>query len=258
MKVAILAGGLGTRLGEETAVRPKPMVEIGGKPILWHIMKIYSHYGFNDFVILCGYKGEQIKNYFLNYYTQNSDFTVDLADNALTVHRNVAEPWKVTLLDTGFSTLTGGRLKRAQKFLEDDTFMLTYGDGVGDIDIPALVKFHQDSGKLATLTAVQPQGRFGVLDIDDGNTIRHFQEKPKNASSAWINAGFFVLEPEIFDYLTEGDATIWERAPLMNLAENGELNAYKHSSYWHPMDMLKDKTELSALWEAGKAPWKLW
>ena len=192
MKVAILAGGRGTRIGEETSIRPKPMVEIGGKPILWHIMKLYSHYGNNDFVILCGYKGEQIKNYFLNYYTQNSDFTVDLSDNSLTVHRNVSEPWKVTILDTGFSTGTGGRLKQAQKFLESDTFMMTYGDGVGNIDIDELVNFHRSSGKLATITAVQPQGRFGVLDIDNNNTIHTFMEKPRN-SSAWISAGFFFF-----------------------------------------------------------------
>ena len=258
MNVAILAGGLGTRLGEETSVRPKPMVEVGGKPILWHIMKIFSHHGFNDFVILCGYKGEYIKNYFLNYYTQNSDFTVDLGDNSLTVHRNVAEPWKVTLLDTGFSTQTGGRIKRAQKFLEKETFMLTYGDGVGDVDLSALLKFHKESGLAATLTAVQPQGRFGVLDIDEGSVIRNFQEKPKTASSAWINAGFFVLEPVIFDYIKDGDGTVWERDPLMNLAADGQLNAFKHNGYWHPMDMLKDKIELNGLWDAGKAPWKVW
>ena len=257
MKVAILAGGLGTRLGEETSVRPKPMVEIGGKPILWHIMKIYSRYGFNDFVILTGYKSEYIKNYFLNYYTQNSDFTIDLSSNSLTIHRNVSEPWKVSVIDTGRETLTGGRIKRAQEFLSDDTFMLTYGDGVSDVDISKLVEFHKRNGKYATLTAVQPQGRFGVLDID-GDSITSFQEKPKNSSSAWINGGFFVLEPEIFKYIKGGDSTVWEREPLMSLAKDGQLCAYKHNGFWHPMDMLKDKQELNKLWNSNNAPWKVW
>lgn len=257
MKVAILAGGLGTRLGEKTSVRPKPMVEIGGKPILWHIMKIYSRYGFNDFVILTGYKSEYIKNYFLNYYTQNSDFTIDLSSNSLTIHRNVSEPWKVSVIDTGRETLTGGRIKRAQEFLSDDTFMLTYGDGVSDVDISKLVEFHKRNGKYATLTAVQPQGRFGVLDID-GDSITSFQEKPKNSSSAWINGGFFVLEPEIFKYIKGGDSTVWEREPLMSLAKDGQLCAYKHNGFWHPMDMLKDKQELNKLWNSNNAPWKVW
>lgn len=257
MKVAILAGGLGTRLGEETSVRPKPMVEIGGKPILWHIMKIYSRYGFNDFVILTGYKSEYIKNYFLNYYTQNSDFTIDLSSNSLTIHRNVSEPWKVSVIDTGRETLTGGRIKRAQEFLSDDTFMLTYGDGVSDVNISKLVEFHKRNGKYATLTAVQPQGRFGVLDID-GDSITSFQEKPKNSSSAWINGGFFVLEPEIFKYIKGGDSTVWEREPLMSLAKDGQLCAYKHNGFWHPMDMLKDKQELNKLWNSNNAPWKVW
>lgn len=258
MKVAILAGGLGTRLGEETALRPKPMVEIGGKPILWHIMKIYSHYGFNDFVVLCGYKHEFIKEYFMNYFMDNSDVTFDLANNSVTVHEKRVEPWKVTLLDTGLNTLTGGRIKRAQEVLGDDTFMLTYGDGVSDVNIADLVEFHKKSKRLATLTAVQPQGRFGVLDLDESSTIRSFQEKPKTASSAWINAGFFVLEPQIFDYITEGDKTIWERTPLTRLAHAGELKAYKHNGFWHPMDMLKDKIELNEMWNSGKAPWKVW
>lgn len=258
MKVAILAGGLGTRLGEETSVRPKPMVEIGGKPILWHIMKIYSHYGFNDFVILAGYKSEYIKNYFLNYYSINSDFTINLKDNSLQIHHNISEPWTVSVIDTGAHTLTGGRIKRAQKYLEDDTFMLTYGDGVSDIDISSLVDFHVRSGKMATLTAVQPQGRFGVLDLDDSCNITSFEEKPKASTNAWINAGFFVLEPTIFDFITEGDETIWERTPLMNLAKSGNLNAYKHNGFWHPMDMLKDKIDLSHLWETNRAPWKVW
>lgn len=258
MKVAILAGGLGTRLGEETSIRPKPMVEIGGKPILWHIMKIYSTYGFNDFVVLCGYKGEYIKNYFLNYFTRMSDFTIDLSNNDVTIHRNVAEPWRITLLDTGAETLTGGRLKRAESYLNKGTFMMTYGDGVSDIDIANLIEFHKKNKKLATLTAVQPQGRFGVLDIDHEGMITNFQEKPKNSNSAWINAGFFVLEPEIFKYITEGDNTIWEKSPLVNLAKDGQLAAYKHYGFWHPMDMLKDKLDLNKMWDNNVAPWKVW
>lgn len=258
MKVAILAGGLGTRLGEETSLRPKPMVEIGGKPILWHIMKIYSHYGFNDFVVLCGYKSEYIKNYFINYFSNMSDVTVDLNNGEVTVHRNKSEHWKVTLLETGANTLTGGRIKRAQEYLSDGPFMLTYGDGVSDIDIKALVEFHKKSGKMATLTAVQPQGRFGVLDMDGDCNILSFQEKPKNASNAWINAGFFVLEPEIFNYITDGDEAIWEQEPLKNLAKDGQLNAFKHEGFWHPMDMLKDKIDLNKLWDQNKAPWKVW
>lgn len=258
MKVAILAGGLGTRLGEETTLRPKPMVEIGGKPILWHIMKIYSHYGFNEFVVLCGYRHEFIKEYFMNYFMDNSDVTFDLTNNSVTVHEKRVEPWKVTLLDTGLKTMTGGRIKRAQELLGDDTFMLTYGDGVSDVNIAELVEFHKKSKRLATLTAVQPQGRFGVLDMDESDTIRSFQEKPKTSSSAWINAGFFVLEPKIFDYITEGDQTVWERTPLISLARAGELKAYKHNGFWHPMDMLKDKIELNKMWDAGDAPWKVW
>ncbi|WP_298067725.1 glucose-1-phosphate cytidylyltransferase [uncultured Mailhella sp.] len=258
MKVAILAGGFGTRLGEETNIRPKPMVEIGGKPILWHIMKIYSHYGFNDFVVLCGYKHEYIKEYFMNYFMNNSDVTFDIASNSVTVHEKRVEPWKVTLLDTGLKTFTGGRIKRAQEILEDDTFMLTYGDGVSNVNIAELVNFHKKGKRLATLTAVQPQGRFGVLDVDESSTIRSFQEKPRTASSAWINAGFFVLEPKVFDYITEGDRTVWERTPLMGLARDGELKAYKHGGFWHPMDMLKDKIELNEMWDSGKAPWKVW
>lgn len=258
MKVAILAGGYGTRLGEETTLRPKPMVEIGGKPILWHIMKIYSHYGYNEFVLLCGYKQEIIKEFFINYFINNSDVTFDLTTGDMNIFNKHAEPWKVTLLDTGLNTLTGGRIKRAQTFLGNEPFMLTYGDGVSDVNIAELVKYHKASKRLATLTAVQPSGRFGVLDLDEKDAIRSFQEKPKNATSAWINAGFFVLEPKIFDFITEGDMTIWERMPLMNLAKAGELNAYKHNGFWHPMDMLKDKIELNNLWDSGKAPWKVW
>lgn len=258
MKVVILAGGLGTRLGEETSLRPKPMVEIGAKPILWHIMKIYSHYGYNDFVVLCGYKSEYIKNYFINYYSNLSDVTVDLSNGGLTVHKSECEPWRVTLLETGANTLTGGRIKRAQEYLQDEPFMLTYGDGVSDININRLVEFHKKSGKLATLTAVQPQGRFGVLDIDTEDNILSFQEKPKSSNNAWINAGFFVLEPGIFDYITDGDKTIWEQAPLKNLAKDGQLNAFKHDGFWHPMDMLKDKIDLNNLWNENAAPWKVW
>lgn len=258
MKVVILAGGLGTRLGEETILKPKPMVEIGGKPILWHIMKIYSHYGFNDFVVLCGYKSAFIKNYFINYYENKSDLTVDLRNGEIKVHRSECEPWNVTLLETGINTLTGGRIKRAQEYIGNETFMLTYGDGVSDVNISALVEFHKARGKLATLTAVQPQGRFGVLDLDSNDNILSFQEKPKTANSAWINAGFFVLEPSIFDYITEGDETIWERTPLMHLARDGQLNAFKHDGFWHPMDMLKDKLDLNKLWDQNKAPWKVW
>lgn len=258
MKVAILAGGLGTRLGEETSIRPKPMVEIGGMPILWHIMKIYSFYGYNDFVILTGYKSEYIKNYFLNYFTNTSDFTIDLSTNGLIIHRNVSEPWKVTVLNTGKDSMTGGRLLRAKEYLKDETFMLTYGDGVSDVNIAKLVDFHKNSKKLATLTAVQPQGRFGVLDIDKNNSITEFKEKPKGETSAWINAGFFVLEPEIFDYLKDGDATVWEQAPLRELSKAGQLGAYRHNGFWHPMDMLKDKLDLNKLWTEGRAPWKIW
>ncbi len=259
MKVAILAGGLGTRLGEETTLRPKPMVEIGGKPMLWHIMKIYAAHGFNEFVVLCGYRHEYIKNYFMNYFMDNCDVTFHLADNKVTVHEKRVEPWQVTLLDTGPATLTGGRILRARDLLCDDTFMLTYGDGVSDVNIKELLAFHRGHGRLATLTAVQPQGRFGVLDMEDeGHAIRSFQEKPRDSSSAWINAGFFVLEPGIFDYIENGDRTVWEQEPLMKLARDGQLSAYRHNGFWHPMDMLKDKTELNAMWDSGNAPWKVW
>lgn len=258
MKVAILAGGLGTRLGEETSIRPKPMVEIGGRPILWHIMKIYSHYGFNEFVILTGYKSEYIKNYFLNYYALMSDFTINLSSNELTIHKNISEPWKISVIDTGKDTLTGGRLRRAKKFLQDETFMLTYGDGVSNVNIEALVNYHKQKGKIASLTAVQPQGRFGVLDIDANDSIVSFQEKPKNENSAWINGGFFVLEPEVFDYIDDDDNCILEKDTLVKLASAGELTAYKHHGFWHPMDMLKDKLELNKLWNENRAPWKVW
>lgn len=257
MKVVILAGGLGTRLGEETGIRPKPMVGIGGHPILWHIMKIYSFYGFNDFVVLTGYKSEVIKDYFVNYYLNNSDVTVDLSTNNVEVHQNTSEPWKVTMLYTGRDTLTGGRIKKAQKFIGNEPFMLTYGDGVANIDINKLIQNHKDSGKLATLTAYQPEGRFGSIDISSDGQVNKFQEKPKEGG-AWINAGFFVLQPEIFNYIPDDDSAIWEQEPLKKLSSDGQLNAYRHHGFWHAMDMLKDKIDLNNMWAENKAPWKIW
>ncbi len=257
MKVIILAGGLGTRLGEETTLKPKPMVEIGGYPILWHIMKIYSYYGFNDFIILTGYKSHVIKEYFVNYYQQYSDITVDLAKNSVEIHRTRSEPWKVTMLYTGRDTMTGGRIKRAQEYVGNEPFMLTYGDGVSDVDIDALIQSHKKSGKLCTMTAVQLAGRFGALVIKDDNMITSFMEKPKGEES-WINGGFFVCQPEVFDYIENDTSSIFERAPLENLARNGQLNAYKHRGFWQPMDMLRDKIELTKLWESGRAPWAKW
>ena len=257
MKVVILAGGLGTRMSEETELKPKPMVEIGGKPILWHILKIYSNYGYNDFVICCGYKGYLIKEYFANYFLHMADVTFDLATNQMTVHKRSAEPWKVTLVDTGLSTMTGGRIKRVEEYLGEEPFMLTYGDGVGDIDIRRLVDFHFARGKAVTLTAVQPFGRFGALDIDGKNAIRAFREKPKGDGS-WINAGFFVCQPSVFSRITEGDGTIWERTPLESLAASDQLVAYKHEGFWRPMDTVRDRQELESLWAGGKAPWKVW
>lgn len=256
MKVVILAGGLGTRLSEETELKPKPMVEIGGRPILWHIMKTYSHFGFNDFVILTGYKSHIIKDYFLNYYTRYSDITVDMSNNAVEIHKQRNEPWKVTMLYTGQDTMTGGRIKKAKDYIGNERFMLTYGDGVADINIPELIKSHNESKKLATMTAVQLSGRFGALVIKDNNMITSFMEKPKGEEN-WINGGFFVLEPQIFDYI-EGDKTIWERKPLETLAQEHQLNAYKHEGFWRPMDTLRDKNDLTDMWTSDNAPWALW
>lgn len=255
MKAVILAGGLGTRLSEETGTRPKPMVDIGGRPILWHIMKIYSHFGIHDFVICLGYKGYMIKEYFANYFLHMSDVTINIASNSMQVHQNNAEPWRVTLVDTGESTMTGGRMKRVRSYVEDGTFCLTYGDGVGDINITALIEFHREHGKLATLTATQPPGRFGSLNLE-GTLIRSFQEKPQG-DGAWINGGFFILEPGIFDYIRD-DSTLWEKDPMEKLAQDNQLHAFIHRGFWQPMDTLRDKTHLEELWNSGKAPWKLW
>jgi glucose-1-phosphate cytidylyltransferase len=257
LKVLILAGGFGSRPGEETSLKPKPMLEIGDRPVLWHIMKLYSFYGFNEFIILLGYKGYMIKEYFANYYLHKSDLTVNLCDNTLEYHNNNAEPWKVTLLDTGYNTLTGGRVKRAQELVGNERFMLTYGDGVADINIRQLVKYHEKNKKLITMTAVMPEGRFGSLDINDENQIKQFKEKPKG-DGGWINGGFFVCEPGVFNYITEGDSSVFEQKPLENLAHEGQLYAYKHEGFWKPMDTLRDKNQLIEMWEKGSAPWKIW
>lgn len=255
MKVVILAGGLGTRLSEETHSIPKPMVEIGGRPILWHVMKIFSAHGLNDFVICCGYKGYVIKEYFANYYLHTCDITFDIVERRMEVHHNAAEPWRVTLVDTGEDTLTGGRLKRVREYVGDDTFIMTYGDGVADVDIKALVAFHEQQRTLATVTAAQPPGRWGVLELA-GQRVSDFREKV-TSDTDWINAGFFVLSPKVLDYI-EGDATSWEQAPLQRLAREGELAAYKHRGFWKAMDTLRDKIVLDDLWRAGDAPWKVW
>lgn len=257
MQTIILCGGLGTRLREETEFRPKPMVEIGGKPILWHIMKIYSSHGINEFIICCGYKGHVIKEYFSNYFIQWSDITFDLKNNKTIVHQTNTEPWKVTLVNTGENTMTGGRLKRVKDFIGDETFCFTYGDGVSDINITELIKFHSDQKTIATMTAVLPVGRFGAINIDSNqNKITSFKEKPRG-DGAWINGGFFILEPSVIDYISE-DATVWEQEPLMKLSHEGMLSAFKHSGFWQPMDTLRDKMYLEDLWKSGKAPWKKW
>jgi len=256
MKVVLLAGGLGTRLSEETTLRPKPMVEIGGMPILWHIMKIYSSHGFNDFIVCLGYKGYLIKEYFANYFLHKSDVTIDLTDNSVKVHDSQAEPWKITLVDTGNESMTGGRIKRIQPHVGNEPFMLTYGDGVSDVDITKLVQFHKSHGKYCTVTSVQPSGRFGALDIGAGNQVNTFLEKPKGDGS-WINGGFFVCEPAVFDYI-EGDHTTWEKEPMENIARQGQMFTYKHEGFWKPMDTLRDKQELEAEWLSGHAKWKIW
>ena len=258
MKVVFFAGGFGTRISEETDLMPKPMIKIGDKPILWHIMKLYSHYGFNDFVILGGYKCYAIKEYFANYYLHQSDVVFNLADNSVEIINTKAEPWKVTIIDTGLNTMTGGRLKRVEKILSKEPFMLTYGDGVGNVDIDKLIKFHKSHGKAITMTSVQPEGRFGAISSDGlTNKVNRFMEKPMGDGD-WINGGFFVCNPEVFEYIEDGDKTIWERDPLERLALDGELYTYKHSGFWKPMDTLRDKIQLEALWEKGNAPWKVW
>ncbi|MBP7211928.1 glucose-1-phosphate cytidylyltransferase [bacterium] len=259
MKVVILAGGLGTRLSEETELKPKPMVEIGGRPILWHIMKSYSYWGFNEFVVLTGYKSHVIKDYFLNYYTRYSDITIDMATNDVEIHNHRNEPWKVTMLYTGADTMTGGRIKKAKDFIGNEQFMLTYGDGVCDINIQELVNFHNKNGKIATITAIQPKGKFGSLNISDNSNykVESFTEKPKG-DKAWINGGFFVLEPEVFDYIEDSDRTVFEREPLENLAKDNQLDAFKYDGFWHSMDTLRDKIELTEMWNSETAPWALW
>lgn len=257
MKVLLLAGGFGTRLSEETDLKPKPMVEIGPFPILWHIMKIYSSHGYNEFVVLLGYKGYYIKEYFSNYFLHQSDVTIDLKDNSMEIINNTSEPWKITLVDTGLNTMTGGRIKKAQDIIGDNQFMLTYGDGVADIDINKLVSYHNSHGKNLTMTSAQPDGRFGALDLDVDCNVLQFNEKPKGDGS-WINAGFFVCEPNVFDYISNDSSCVFEQSPLMTLAEENQLVAYKHNGFWMPMDTLRDKIRLCDMWDTGSAPWKLW
>lgn len=260
MKVLILAGGLGSRLSEETTLKPKPMVEIGSQPIIWHIMKIYSHYGHNDFIILCGYKGYLIKEFFANYSLHRSDLTVDMVNHTTVYHKNHAEPWKVTLIDTGQDTMTGGRIKRARNYVGEEPFLLTYGDGVSNINVNELIEFHKSQRSFVTLSAIQPPGRFGAFTLEAGtNKIVSFREKPDGDGhdTAWINGGFFVVEPEAFDFI-EGDRTVWERDPLETVAAIGKLAAYRHKGFWHPMDTLRDKSTLEELWNSRKAPWKVW
>jgi glucose-1-phosphate cytidylyltransferase len=257
MKAVILAGGYGTRLSEETGVKPKPMVEIGERPILWHIMKIYSAHGINDFIICLGYKGHIIKSFFANYSLQMSDVTFDLKNNRMDVHQNNTEPWRITLVDTGENSMTGGRIKRIRKYIDDETFCLTYGDGVSNVNIQALVKFHKETKSLLTLTAIQPPGRFGAFKLDQNQSfVETFREKPEG-DGAWINGGFFVAEPEAIDYIDD-DATVWEKEPMERMAQQGKLSAYRHKGFWHPMDSLRDKIVLENLWNSQKAPWKIW
>ncbi|KAG0187766.1 hypothetical protein DFQ28_005851 [Apophysomyces sp. BC1034] len=255
MKAVLLAGGLGTRISEETYLKPKPMIEIGGRPILWHIMKIYSAHGVNDFIVCCGYKGYVIKEYFANYFLHMSDVTFDMCDNKMQVHQNNAESWRVTLIDTGEHTMTGGRLKRVGQYLDGEDFCFTYGDGIGNVNVTRLIEFHRAGGKLATLTATQPPGRFGALDVNE-NLVRSFQEKP-NGDGAWINGGFFVLSPKVLDYI-DNDDTIWERGPMERLAREGQMQAWHHRGFWQPMDTLRDKNHLEDLWKTSEAPWKVW
>ena len=258
MKVVILAGGFGTRLSEETDLIPKPMIQVGNKPILWHIMKTYSSYGFNDFVILLGYKSYIIKEYFANYFLHQSDVTIDLTTNKVSIMNNYSEPWKITLLDTGLNTMTGGRILRAKEYIGNEPFLLTYGDGVSNVNIAELVAFHKNHGKALTLTSVQPDGRFGAINMDNqSGEISKFHEKPMGDGD-WVNGGFFVCEPKVLDYITEGEKTVWERTPLENLAKDKELFAYKHHGFWRPMDTLRDKIVLNEMWDKGEATWKTW
>ncbi|WP_018212549.1 glucose-1-phosphate cytidylyltransferase [Desulfitobacterium hafniense] len=258
MKVVILAGGFGTRISEESHLKPKPMIEIGDAPILWHIMKHYSYYGFNDFIICCGYKGYVIKEYFADYYLHRSDVTFDFSqNNEMTIHSNIAEPWRVTVVDTGLKTQTGARIKRIEKYIKNETFMMTYGDGVSDINITELLEFHKNYGKIATMTAIQPGGRFGVLDIDEHQSVQKFTEKAKE-DGGWINAGFMVLEPQVLDYLDDSEDLIFERKPLEKLAMDGKLSAYKHKGFWQCLDTLRDKGRLEDMWSSGNAPWMVW
>ncbi|MBI4733712.1 MAG: glucose-1-phosphate cytidylyltransferase [Rubrobacteridae bacterium] len=256
MKVVILAGGYGTRISEETHLKPKPMVEIGDKPVLWHIMKLYGHYGFNEFVICLGYKGYLVKEYFYNYFLHNCDVTFDVRTQGMEIHQNAVEDWRITLVDTGLKTMTGGRIKRVEQYLDNKPFLLTYGDGISNVDIKSLVEYHKSHGKLATVTAVQPSGRFGAIQVDGDNNINSFQEKPVG-DGGWINGGFFVLEPEVIKHI-EGDNIFFEKEPLEALAGEGSLKAYKHIGFWQPMDTMRDKNQLEELWASGKAPWEVW
>ena len=257
MKLVILAGGYGTRISEESSVKPKPMIEIGGKPVLWHLMKYYSHYGINDFVILLGYKSYMVKEYFANYYLHNSDITVDTANSGLEIHSNESEKWRITLTDTGLDTMTGGRILRAKRYIGDETFMLTYGDGLSDVNIHTLLEFHKNHKKAMTITSIQPESRFGSIKIENDEKIASFLEKPKG-DGAWISGGFFVCEPKIFDYIKAGDASVFEKEPLEGLASDGELFAYRHEKFWKPMDTLRDKNQFEEIWNSGNAPWKVW